>query len=532
MNNNMKLWALIGVLVIFWIIVFSSFSDDDTVNKVVSDVTGVANLKIISSTENKDIENVVFDYARKNNLNVQIDYAGTLEIMDKLNNGEEYDAVWLSNSMWMYMLKNVRSSNSKIINMNPVVFGIRKSKARELGFVDRDVKLGDIIKVIREGKLKFAMTSATQTNTGATAYLGFLSVLSGNPEVLTNDNLNNDKVKSEMKELLNGVSRTSGSEEYLEELYLGNNCDSIITYETSIININKKIKNEDDYLYAVYPVDGVSISDSVFAYLGETNTSKEEIFLKIQAYLLSNKAQDELIRKGRRVWYGGIKNDVDEEVFNPKYGIDTTKYLTPIKYPSTDIIKKALGMYQSELRRPVHTLFALDYSGSMMGDGYDDLSGAMKYILNSEEASQDYLQFANTDKISLILFNSKVSSPISTNNGLETDSLIKEISDNVPVGRTNIYDTVTEAYKYLKNEDYNTYNVSIVLMTDGLGNAGSYSGMTKIINDTKNKIPVYSIMFGSASSDQLLEIADMTGGKVFDGREDLKLAFKEVRGYN
>ena len=44
--------------------------------------------KIISSTENKDIEEIIQNYAKKNNIKISIDYAGTIEIMSKLNNGE------------------------------------------------------------------------------------------------------------------------------------------------------------------------------------------------------------------------------------------------------------------------------------------------------------------------------------------------------------------------------------------------------------------------------------------------------------
>ena len=39
-------------------------------------------------------------------------------------------------------------------------------------------------------------------------------------------------------------------------------------------------------------------------------------------------------------------------------------------------------------------------------------------------------------------------------------------------------------------------------------------------------------MFGSASETELNQIAELTNGKVFDGKEDLVKAFKEVRGYN
>lgn len=489
-------------------------------------------IKIISSTDNKDLENIILDYATENNIDVQIDYAGTLEIMEKLNSGEKYDAVWASNSMWLYMLDGVSTSDSKIISMNPVVFGIKKSKAEELGFVDKEVKLEDILNAINEGKLKFAMTSATQTNTGACAYLGFLSVLAGNPEVLTEEYLDDENIRENLIALFNGVNRTSGSEEFLEEMYLNDECDAIVTYETSIININQKIDESEDTIYAIYTQDGVSISDSVFAYLGENNTSKEEAFLKLQSYLLSNEGQEELIKTGRRVWYGGIKEDVDKDIFNPEWGIDTTKYITPIKFPSTQVIKKALGVYQSELRKPTHIVFALDYSGSMTGDGINQLREAMDYILTEEKAQNNYLQFSSKDKISFITFNSDVSEAITINDGTQTEEILETINSKTPRGGTNIYDTVTEAITLLDEEDTEKYNVSIVLMTDGEGNDGDYSKMYDTIINAENKIPVYSIMFGNASNRQLTNIADLTSGKVFDGRTNLLDAFKAVRGYN
>ena len=189
-------------------------------------------LKIISSTENKDLDDMIKSYANNNGIDVDIDYAGTLEIMDKLNSSNDYDAVWISNSMWLYMLESSHVSNSKIISMNPVVFGIRKSKAKELGFVDKNIMLEDIMRAINEGKLKFSMTSATQTNTGASAYLSFLAILAGNPEVLADAHLNDNNVKLKLKNLFNAVNRTSGSEEYLEELFLNNKTDAIVTYES------------------------------------------------------------------------------------------------------------------------------------------------------------------------------------------------------------------------------------------------------------------------------------------------------------
>jgi Ca-activated chloride channel family protein len=39
-------------------------------------------------------------------------------------------------------------------------------------------------------------------------------------------------------------------------------------------------------------------------------------------------------------------------------------------------------------------------------------------------------------------------------------------------------------------------------------------------------------MFGSADDEQLEDIANLSTGKVFDGRTNLLEAFKVVRGYN
>ena len=306
----------------------------------------------------------------------------------------------------------------------------------------------------------------------------------------------------------------------------------IVTYETSIINVNKNISNADDQLYGVYTVDGVSISDSVFAYLGKTNTEKEEAFLQLQSYLLSKEGQEELMKTGRRTWYGGVKEDVDKTIFNPEWGIDTTKYLIPIKYPSTEVIQKALGIYQSELRKPTHTVFALDYSGSMSTEGIEQLREAMDFILTEEEAAKNYLQFSEKDKISFILFNSYPSNTYTIENGLDTETILNSIKNTKPTGGTNIYDTVTQAIEVLKEEDREKYNVSIVLMTDGVGNSGNYNTMKNAIKNVSPAIPVYSIMFGSADDEQLEDIADLSTGKVFDGRTNLLEAFKVVRGYN
>ena len=543
MNNRKKVFFIIFMIVLILLVNAYKFDqkhlyNTENVNEIEKEVikNDINTLNIISSLENKDLENIIYEYANKQGYKVNIDYDGTIDIMQNLNQNQyekQYDAIWISNSIWLYMLDDsIKVSDSKYTNISPIVFGIKKSKAEQLGFVDKVIYTEDIVRAISEKQFKFSMPNVTSTNSGASAYLGILAAITGNPEVLKEEYLENEEIQNKLINLFSGMERTSGSEEFLEELFIKGDYEAVMTYESSIININKKLEaSGKEILYAIYPVDGVSISDSPFAYLDNGDESKKDIFLDLQNYILSNEGQKLLQEKGRRTWYGGVNFDVDKNVFNPNWGIDTTKYITPIKYPNTNVIKKALNLYQNELRKPTHIVFCLDYSGSMYGEGYTQLKEAMKYIL-TEEAENDFLQFASKDKIDIVAFSSSAKKIASTENGKETEDLLNAIEGYMPNGSTALYPAAIEGLEILKDEDLEKYNTSIILMTDGIGNVGNYNSFINKYNEINKNIPIYSIMFGSAYMNQLEEISNATNAKVFDGKTDLVQAFKEVRGYN
>ena len=509
---------------------FDNFRDDGNDNPSNTYEEGKFNL--ISSSENEILDSEIKEFARKNDIDLNIVYADTLEIMSKLNQGEKYDAVWSANSLWVYRT-DVSLSESKSMSINPVIFAIKKSKAQELGFVGKDVKTKDILNAISDGKLKFSMSNPNKTNSGAVAYLGILQTLAGNPDVLTLNMLNSSKLKNDMKTFFTGLERTSGDEDYLEELFINGDYEAVVSYESSIININKKLVSKGkEPLYAIYPVDGVSISDSVLAYLDHKDDEKKEQFLKIQDYFLSNDGQKVLESYGRRTWYGGVTNKAPKDIFNPEWGIDTTKYISPIRYPSDEVINRALAMYQEELRKPTHIVFCLDYSGSMYGTGYEELVSAMEYILG-EEAKNDNIQFTSKDKITIVPFASDVKEAWVTNDGSKTDNLLNNIKSHSPGGTTSLYSAAIKALEILKDED-DKYNVAVILMTDGASNdtRNSYESFRNYYERYNLKIPVFSITFGSAYEYELNRIAELTNGKVFDGKTNLVEAFKETREYS
>lgn len=517
------------VIVVALLFVFSFVKD--FVKEQLPSINDKKSFRILANPDNKDFMEELVKYGKGEHINVYVEYADDLEAVDMLEEENNYDAVWMSNSVWLYMLNNARVSNSKSISINPVVMGIKKSKASELRFVDNEIKNKDILNAVSSGKLKYVMTSVTKTNTGLTAYLGFLNSLAGSPEILTSDMLNDKDLVTNLKSLFSGVERVSGSTSFLEDMFVNSNdYEAVIATESSLININKQLENSNkETLYLLYPSDGVAINDSPFAYV-DRGQEKLEKFNTLQSYLLSLSTQKELEKLGKRTWYGGTNSNADKSVFKTSYGIDTTKYLMPLKYPSKKVMNEAIALYIAELRKPAAVAFCLDYSGSMYGRGERELKSAMEFILDADKASEERLQFSKYDKIFVIPFDSDNRTVLS-GSGDNTKKLIERINEADPSGGTNIYGCTVEAFKQLEKTGKD-YTKTVILMSDGYSNMGSFDDVMSYYSSMTEKIPVYSIMFGQSSEDELGNLANLTNAKVFDGRTSLIRAFKEVRSYN
>ncbi len=525
-SNKLILYIIIGILAFAFI---NSIIDDEDIDNEYEYSDKI--FKIISSSENKILDSSIKEYASKKGYDIVINYADTLEVIDRLNSGIKYDAIFMSNSIWLSSLDSsvVKTSSLRSTSITPVIFGIKDSKAESLGFKDKKIYTKDILNKIKSGELTFSMANPLTTNSGASAYFEILSNLAGNPEVLKSSHLKDTELKKELKQFFNGIKRTSGDEDFLESSFINGDYDAAFTYESSIININKKLASEGkETLYAVYPVDGVAISDSPFVYIDNKNENKKEIFDDIQGYLLSEEGQKVLLNNGRRTWYGGINENAPKDIFNPSWGINTTSYITPIKYPSMSVINEALELYQTEFRKPVHVVFCLDYSGSMYGDGIEELIKAMKTVLGSKDLT---INFSDKDKIDVIPFGNDVLATWSTSDGYNKERLIYEIENQDLSGSTALYAAAIKGLRIL-SEESDEYVSSIILMTDGRANVGSFENLEYTYKLIRKEIPIYSITFGNADESELREISELTNGKVFNGKDNLTLAFKKVRGYN
>ena len=533
-GNKKLIISVMIIIVVIAIIVGSIISIQKSGSNI---FFGKKTLNILSGSENEVLEPILEEFEKQNNVNINMTYEGSVDIMQELQNGaENYDAVFPANSIWISMGDtNLKVKNQKSITTTPVVFGIKKSVAEKLGFVGKDVTTKDILEKIQSKELSFMMTSATQSNSGATAYLGFIYALLGNPEVITAEDLDNEELKTNLTTILSGVNRSSGSSDWLKDLFLESDYDAMVNYESIIIDTNKElVARGEEPLYVIYPQDGLGIADSPLGYIDNSNKEKEEIFLKLQDYLISDEVKPKLLELGRRTSFAINFENSNPETFNSDWGIDTKKVLNVMKMPTADVIQKALNMYQTELRKPSLTVYCLDYSGSMAGNGVTSLRSAMSMLLDQTKAKNYMLQASTKDVTIVIPFDNNVLDIWKAEGNDETTllELQSKIDSLDPQGGTDIYKPLIKAMDEIKKYNVSDYTTSIILMSDGKSNVNSYNQVVEEWNQENLDIPIFSITFGESDDRELQALADFSTARVFDGKDNLEKAFKQAKGYN
>jgi Ca-activated chloride channel family protein len=405
-----------------------------------------------------------------------------------------------------------------------------------LGFTGRDVSVADILAAIQAKRLSFCMTSATQSNSGACAYISFLYAFLGNPEMISAGDLDDPALQESVGGLLKGINRSSGSSDWLKDLFLSSDYDAMVNYETLIIGANKQLKEDGrEVLYAVYPKEGVAMADSPLGYIDKGDSEKEALFRKLQEYLLSPRVQAEIQKTGRRTGFIPISKE-NEGVFNAGEGIDIGRTLSIVKMPDAAAIEKALELYQEKLRKPSLTFYCLDFSGSMAGTGEAQLKEAIRNLLDQDLAKKNMLSAGEKDESVFVLFNDRIKQIISVSGNDPRDLLeaYRQVNAASPAGGTDMYTPILTCFELTQGYNTRDYISSIIVMTDG-ESSDYFERFSRIYRESGIEsldIPVFSIMFGDANQTQLDSLARLTRARVFDGKADLAAAFKNAKGYN
>ena len=115
------------------------------------DYGGDVTLRILSGSENQELETILEEFAKAEGIRIEMTYQGSLDIMRALEEESfSYDAVWPASSLWLDAADTpLNLKHAESVSITPVVFGIREGLARELGLVGKETTVSDLLRPIQ-----------------------------------------------------------------------------------------------------------------------------------------------------------------------------------------------------------------------------------------------------------------------------------------------------------------------------------------------------------------------------------------------
>lgn len=498
-------------------------------------------LRVLGGSELQDMAPILEEARKATGVTVQLASTGSLDGADTVSAGRadgRYDAVWFSSDHYLRLDENAKSKlvSETPVMVSPVAVGVRAGMLSELGWGDGSkVTWGQIGDAAAAGRLSYGMADPSRSNSGFSTLVAVASAFSGAASALTDADVR--KASPQLQRFFSGQKLTAGSSGWLAQAYQkpgqGTKVGALVNYESVLHELNRTLGPEDR-LTVIRPVDGVVSADYPLSLLASAGRPARDSFQRLTKYLLQSDVQ-------RRISEQTLRRPVTAEVA-PAAGLPTDRR-RELPFPGSRAVADGLlSAYQNELRRPSRTVYVLDTSGSMDGSRLRSLKAAMTRLTGADD-TRGVRRFRDREEVTLISFASAVKSEKvhvvpATAPEAELASINADVQALAADGGTAVYSTLEEAYRVVARQQAEAKDdrfTSIVLMTDGESNEGAsdsdFKAFFQGLPEGSRSVPVFPILFGDAAKGQLQGIADLTGGKLFDGTGSLDGAFEEIRGY-
>jgi Ca-activated chloride channel family protein len=483
--------------------------------------------KVLAGSELRDLEPLLKAAGSSVGVDLQLSYAGTLDIVERVNAGETFDAILPPSGAYPSLALTSKPLAREKLFYSRVALGVKQAKAQALGWTTQAPGWAEIARAAGNGGLRFAMANPTSSNTGMSALFAVASAVAGKTEDLTVQEVDGAVLKA----FLSGQKLTAGSSGWLAEAFIKDPAalDAMVNYEAVILRANEKLAAADQ-LTLIYPKDGVISADYPLMLLTE---SRRDDYTRLVGAIKAAELQRQL----------SAQEFVRPAVAGVPLGASLpATAVVELSFPNRlEVIDAVLGAYQGLWRRPATSIFVLDISGSMKGERLEAMRAALKILAGADasSASARYTRFQSRENVVLIAFSDRVEPPVRVS--FEPQSIaaarqqVLAYADALHVkGGTAIYEALLQAQSLASEEqqrDPERY-ISVVLLTDGENTSGPDLSAFKSKLSSGAPARVFPILFGEASNAEMSALAQFTGGRVFDGRKAaLSLVFKDIRGY-
>ncbi|MEV4600810.1 substrate-binding domain-containing protein [Amycolatopsis sp. NPDC049253] len=503
-------------------------------------------LRILAGSELADMQPVLDEAAKATGVKVKFTFTGTLEGAESLANGSldgKYDAVWFSSNRYPAGIPEAakRLGNQVKIMSSPVMLGLAQPVAQRLGWDKKAPTWGDIAAAAGKKEFTYGMTDPSASNSGFSALVGVASALAHSGTAIDAQQIT--AVTPQLTQFFSAQVMSAGSSGWLSDAFQrretgqdpGAKVDGLVNYESVLLSMNSSGKLPQP-LKLIYPSDGVVTADYPLTLLTSASNDARDAHQRLTDYLRTPDVQRRIMQvTQRRPVVPGVQLGAQ---FVPHD-------LVELPFPATQqAVDALLSAYFSKIRRPSRTLYVLDTSGSMQGDRIEALRSALAGLTGADNSLVGrYRQFRSREEVTMLPFNTAPGRPVTftvpEQNPQGELAKIKSFAEGLQAdGGTAIYDSLDRAYQVMEPlvaQDPDRFN-SIVLMTDGENESGSnldgFKSAFASLPAAMKQIPVFTVLFGEGSGDELTQVATMTGGKVFDARNtQLSSVFQEIRGY-
>jgi len=495
--------------------------------------TPAPELRILAGSELKELEPDILNAARSAGVNVGLAYAGTLEMVDRVNQGDAVDAILPPNGAYPSLALTRKAVAKEKLFYSRVALGVKESKAHALGWEHTAPTWSDVTQAVRDGKFAYAMTNPTSSNTGMSALFAVAASTAGKTEDLAAAEVDNKA----LKDFLSGQKLTAGSSGWLADAYVReqDRLDGLVNYEAVLLRLNERPELHEK-LTLIYPRDGVISADYPLMLL---DPGKRAVYDRLVAALKRPAFQSNALERAF------LRPSDPTARHSPRL---SDGLVAELAFPnSLGVIDAVLASYQAELRRPATSIYLLDVSGSMRGSRLEGLKRALELLtgVDARGSAARYARFQTREHVMLIPFAGSPWQATRFNfeneaRKAQTEGELRDFVENLHAGGgTAIFSTLDLAYDlaYQELARYPGRVVSVVLLTDGKNNLGlPYDEFRRRWAGRgaggAEPVRTFPILFGEASSSELDDIARLTGGRSFDGRSaDLRDVFREIRGY-
>jgi Ca-activated chloride channel family protein len=504
---------------------------------------GSGTLRVLAGSELADLQPILDEARRATGVEVKLQATGTLDGIENVVSGnaaKQYDAIWFAGNRYLQLHPGAgdRIGTATKVATSPVVLGLRRSVATQLGWDRHRPTWSEIAVAAGERKFTYGMTNPASSNSGFSALVGVAAAMAGTGAALTAEQI--APLTPRLRACFAGQNLTAGSSGWLADAFVKNDAekndhvvDGLVNYESVILSLNASGKLAEP-MTVVYPADGVITADYPLTLLAGVSEATRTNHAAVADYLRRPSVQRRIMAETwRRPAVPGVALAAE---FGPKDGA-----LPELPFPGRlDAANALIGAFGDDLRKPARTIYVLDLSGSMRGERIQGLKNALIGLTGADTSlSGQFSRFNGREQVIMVPFSSKPGQvrrfDVPERDIAPTLEQIRAYAAGLNVsGDTAIYDALFVAYDQaaaLAREDPNRFT-SIVLLTDGERTAGADLAAFQGRLPQLPKLPVFTILFGEGNVAEMQRIAELTGGKSFDARTgSLPAAFKEIRGY-